>query len=72
MTTTSPSGQAVRVDIVVDGRGLPEHPVAGDLSDKTARSHLTSVLAKLGVRDRAEAIVGAREAGLGRASGGGG
>jgi len=30
------------------------------------RNHVTSVFAKLGVRDRAEAVVRAREAGLGR------
>ena len=41
------------------------------LSDKTVRNYVTSVFAKLDVRDRAEAIVRAREAGLGRAAGGG-
>lgn len=39
------------------------------LSDKTVRNYITSVFAKLDVRDRAEAIVRARDAGLGRGSG---
>ena len=48
--------------------GLPNAAVARRLflSEKTVRNHVTSVFAKLGVRDRAEAIVRAREAGLGR------
>ncbi|WP_336923492.1 response regulator transcription factor [Aquipuribacter sp. SD81] len=36
------------------------------LSDKTVRNHVSSVLAKLGVADRAEAAERARNAGLGR------
>jgi DNA-binding NarL/FixJ family response regulator len=35
------------------------------LSDKTVRNYVSSIFAKLGVRDRAQAIVRAREAGLG-------
>jgi DNA-binding NarL/FixJ family response regulator len=35
------------------------------LSTKTVRNHISSVFAKLGVSDRAQAIVRAREAGLG-------
>jgi DNA-binding NarL/FixJ family response regulator len=35
------------------------------VSDKTVRNHITSTFAKLGVTDRAQAIVRAREAGLG-------
>jgi DNA-binding NarL/FixJ family response regulator len=35
------------------------------LSDKTVRNHLSAILAKLRVADRAQAIVRAREAGLG-------
>ncbi len=35
------------------------------LSDKTVRNDVSSIFAKLGVRDRAQAIVRAREAGLG-------
>jgi DNA-binding NarL/FixJ family response regulator len=35
------------------------------LSDKTVRNHISNILAKLQVADRAHAIVRAREAGLG-------
>ena len=35
------------------------------LSDKTVRNYVSSIFSKLGVRDRAQAIVQAREAGLG-------
>jgi DNA-binding NarL/FixJ family response regulator len=35
------------------------------LSDKTVRNHLSTILAKLRVADRSQAIVRAREAGLG-------
>jgi DNA-binding NarL/FixJ family response regulator len=35
------------------------------LSDKTVRNHITNIFAKLGVTDRAQAIVRARDAGLG-------
>ena len=37
-----------------------------DLSEKTVRNHLSSILTKLQVSDRSAAIVRAREAGLGR------
>ncbi|MGY1740424.1 MULTISPECIES: response regulator [unclassified Blastococcus] len=52
--------------------GLPNAVIARRLflSEKTVRNHITSVFAKLGVRDRAEAVVRAREAGLGVARGG--
>lgn len=36
------------------------------LSPKTVRNHISSVLSKLRVADRAEAIIRARDAGLGR------
>ncbi|MGY1770278.1 response regulator [Blastococcus sp. SYSU D00813] len=51
--------------------GLPNAAIARRLflSEKTVRNHITSVFAKLGVRDRAEAVVRAREAGLGGATG---
>ena len=35
------------------------------VSDKTVRNHVTNIFAKLGVTDRAQAIVRARDAGLG-------
>ena len=48
--------------------GLPNTVIASRLflSEKTIRNNITSIFAKLGVRDRAEAVVRAREAGLGR------
>jgi DNA-binding NarL/FixJ family response regulator len=48
--------------------GLPNTTIAHRLflSEKTIRNNVTSIFAKLAVRDRAEAVVRAREAGLGR------
>lgn len=48
-------------------RGHSNQRIAADLvlSPKTVRNHVSNVFAKLGVHDRAEAIVRAREAGLG-------
>ncbi|GAB7191898.1 response regulator transcription factor [Kineococcus sp. NUM-3379] len=50
--------------------GLPNAAVAQRLflSEKTVRNYVTSIFAKLGVADRAGAVVRAREAGLGRGS----
>ncbi len=47
--------------------GLPNTAIAHRLflSEKTIRNNITSIFAKLAVRDRAEAVVRAREAGLG-------
>jgi DNA-binding NarL/FixJ family response regulator len=39
------------------------------LSPKTIRNHVSNIFAKLQVTDRSQAIVRAREAGLGQASG---
>jgi pimeloyl-ACP methyl ester carboxylesterase/DNA-binding CsgD family transcriptional regulator len=49
-------------------RGLNNREVAALLriSEKTVRNHLTTVFSKLGVASRAQAIVTARDAGLGR------
>jgi DNA-binding NarL/FixJ family response regulator len=48
--------------------GLPNTAIAHRLflSEKTIRNNITSIFAKLAVRDRAEAVVRAPEAGLGR------
>jgi DNA-binding NarL/FixJ family response regulator len=34
------------------------------VSDKTVRNHITNIFAKLGVADRSQAIIRARDAGL--------
>jgi DNA-binding NarL/FixJ family response regulator len=58
---------------VLDGvaRGLDNLAVARrlNLSPKTVRNHLSNILTKLQVTDRAQAIVRAREGGLGGADG---
>jgi DNA-binding NarL/FixJ family response regulator len=48
-------------------RGLSNAEFAGDLylSQKTVRNHVSNIFLKLQVADRAQAIVRAREAGLG-------
>ena len=51
-------------------RGLDNTQIAAqlDMSEKTVRNHITRIFDKLGVQTRAQAIVLAREAGLGRES----
>jgi DNA-binding NarL/FixJ family response regulator len=48
-------------------QGLPNSAIASRLriSDKTVRNHVSNIFTKLAVADRAQAIVRAREAGLG-------
>lgn len=48
-------------------RGLDNHQIAAHLglSEKTVRNHVSSILAKLDVESRSQAIVRAREAGFG-------
>ncbi|MEH1056843.1 response regulator transcription factor [Micromonospora sp. CPCC 206171] len=56
------------LDLIAQGRNnayLARHLM---LSPKTVRNHISNIFAKLHVADRAEAIVRAREAGLGRTS----
>ena len=57
------------LDLVAAGRANPQIAAVLHLSPKTVRNVVSSIFAKLRVADRAEAIVRAREAGLGRASG---
>ena len=57
------------VDLVARGENNPAIARRLALSDKTVRNHLSNILVKLQVADRAEAIVLAREAGLGRREG---
>ena len=49
--------------------GLPTRGIAArlTLSEKTVANHVSTILTKLGLASRAEAIVAARDAGLGRA-----
>jgi len=51
--------------LIAEGLPNPEITRRLVLSPKTVRNHVSNILAKLQVRDRSEAIVRAREAGLG-------
>ncbi len=53
------------LELIAQGRSNAEMTEALGLSPKTVRNHVSNVFAKLQVRDRAEAIVRAREAGMG-------
>jgi DNA-binding NarL/FixJ family response regulator len=52
--------------LIAEGLPNPEITRRLVLSPKTVRNHVSNILAKLQVRDRSEAIVRAREAGLGQ------
>ena len=54
------------LDLLAAGRSNQQIAGALYLSPKTVRNHVSNIFAKLQVADRAEAIVRAREAGLGR------
>jgi len=54
------------LDLVAAGRSNPQIAAALYLSPKTVRNVVSNVLTKLQVTDRAQAIVRARDAGLGR------
>ena len=54
------------LDLIAAGRSNQQIAAALYLSPKTVRNNVSNVFAKLQVADRAEAIVRAREAGLGR------
>jgi DNA-binding NarL/FixJ family response regulator len=56
------------LDLIARGRSNAEISGALVLSPKTVRNHVSNVFAKLDARDRADAIVRAREAGLGGGS----
>jgi DNA-binding NarL/FixJ family response regulator len=52
-------------------RGLDNRRIARELvlSDKTVRNHVSNVMTKLDAADRSEAVLRARNAGLGAAGG---
>jgi DNA-binding NarL/FixJ family response regulator len=54
------------LDLIAAGRNNTDIATTIGLSQKTVRNHVSNIFAKLQVADRAEAIVRAREAGLGR------
>ncbi len=54
------------LDLIAAGHGNAEIASRIYLSPKTVRNHVSSIFSKLQVADRAQAIVRAREAGLGR------
>ena len=56
------------LDLIARGRNNPEIGAQLSLSPKTVRNHISNIFAKLQVADRAQAIIRAREAGLGRNS----
>jgi len=53
------------LDLIAQGLSNPEIATHLYLSPKTVRNHISNIFAKLQVADRAQAIVRAREAGLG-------
>jgi DNA-binding NarL/FixJ family response regulator len=53
------------LELVAAGRSNPEIATSLGIAPKTIRNHVSAIFAKLQVRDRAEAIVRARAAGLG-------
>lgn len=53
------------LDLVAQGRPNPAIAVRLRISEKTVRNHVSNIFTKLAVADRAQAIVRAREAGLG-------
>jgi DNA-binding NarL/FixJ family response regulator len=53
------------LELIAQGRSNADITATLVLSPKTVRNHVSNIFSKLQVRDRAEAIVRAREAGLG-------
>jgi RNA polymerase sigma factor (sigma-70 family) len=52
--------------LMAEGRSNAQIAQRLAVSEKTVRNHVSNIFSKLQVADRAEAIVRAREAGLGR------
>jgi len=63
------TGERHVLDLIAAGHPNAEIAARLGLSPKTVRNRVSSIFAKLRVRDRAEAIVRGRDAGLGRAGG---
>ena len=59
------------LELIAAGRNNSEIAQVLSLSGKTVRNHVSIIFSKLRVADRAQAIVRAREAGLGHRPGGG-
>lgn len=57
------------LELVAEGRG--NHEIARQLflAEKTVRNHVSAIILKLGVRDRAAVVAVARDAGLGTTGG---
>jgi pimeloyl-ACP methyl ester carboxylesterase/DNA-binding CsgD family transcriptional regulator len=55
------------LELIAQGRDNAQVAATLGLSEKTVRNHITSIFAKLGVENRAQAIVHARDAGFGHA-----
>ena len=53
------------VELIAQGRNNLQIATQLGLSAKTVRNHVTNIFAKLGVENRAQAIVLARNAGIG-------
>jgi DNA-binding NarL/FixJ family response regulator len=58
------------LELIAAGRNNSEIAQVLSLSGKTVRNHVSIIFSKLRVADRAQAIVRAREAGLGQRPGG--
>ena len=57
------------LDLIAEGLGNQKIASRLYISGKTVSNHISNIFAKLHVADRAQAIVTAREAGLGRGIG---
>ncbi|MFD9478549.1 MULTISPECIES: response regulator [Streptomyces] len=58
--------------LMATGRGNAEIAAELDISISTVKNHITGIFGKLGVRDRAQAVIAAYESGLVEAGGGSG
>ena len=57
------------LDLVAQGHSNATIAAQLRISNKTVRNHVSNIFTKLAVADRAQAVVRAREAGLGGAAG---